>query len=81
MTVGVFVGFVLPVLTQNRLAGDPGDGGQVGWGGLGDGGVTSVQQELPVIDDPGPFDGGNKPTVMTLNTFHLLGDQNINKIK
>lgn len=53
MVVDVVVGLVLPVLGQDVLAGDPRDDREVGWRGLGDGRVTSVQQELTVINDPG----------------------------
>lgn len=54
----VVVGLVPSVLGQDVEAGHPGDDGQVGRGGLGDGGVTPVQQEFTVVDDPGPYDGG-----------------------
>ena len=40
---GVFVGFILPVLVQNRLAGHTTDDRQVGRRGLGYGGITPVQ--------------------------------------
>lgn len=53
MVVDVVVGFILLVLTQDVLAGHPGDDRQVSWGSLGYGRITPVQEELAVIDDPG----------------------------
>ena len=47
------VSHILLILIQDFLAGHPWDDGQVRWGGLGYGGVASVQQELTIIDDPG----------------------------
>lgn len=54
------VDLVPPVLGQDVEAGHPGNDGQVSRGGLGDGGVTPVQQEFTVVDDPGPSRSGRK---------------------
>lgn len=58
--VDVVVGFVLLVLPQDILARHSGDDRQVSWGGLGDGGITPVQEELTVVDDPSPSGGGRE---------------------
>lgn len=60
MVVDVVVGFVLVVLSQDVLAGHSGDHRQVGGRGLGDGGVTPVQEELPVVDDPSASGSGGE---------------------
>lgn len=60
MVVDVVVGFVFLVLPQDMLAGYSWDDRQVSWGSLGYGGVTPVQQELSVIDDPGSSGSGRK---------------------
>lgn len=60
MVLDVVVGFVLMVLSQDVLASHSGDDRQVGWRGLGDGGVTPVQQKLPVIDDPSASGSGGE---------------------
>lgn len=43
MVFDVVVGFILLVLTQDVLAGHPGDDRQVSWGSLGYGRITPVQ--------------------------------------
>lgn len=55
MVVDVVVGFILLVLTQYILAGHSRDDRQVGRGSLGNGRITPVQQELPVIDNPSSY--------------------------
>lgn len=60
MVVDVVVNFILLVLTQDMLAGHSRDDRQVSWGSLSYGGITPVQQELTVIDDPGSSGSGRK---------------------
>lgn len=51
MVVDMVVGFILSVLSEDILAGHPGDDRQVGRGSLGYGGVTPIQQELTIVDN------------------------------
>lgn len=52
MLVDVVVGIILLVLSHHILARHTRDDRQMSWGSLGNGGITAVQQELPIIDDP-----------------------------
>lgn len=52
MLVDVIVGIILLVLSHHILACHTRDDRQMSWGSLGNGGITAVQQELAIIDDP-----------------------------
>lgn len=52
MLVDVVVGFILLFLSHHILARHTRDDREVSWGSLGNGGITAVQQELAIIDDP-----------------------------
>lgn len=52
MLVDMVVGIILLVLSHHILARYTRDDRQMSWGSLGNGGITAVQQELAIIDDP-----------------------------
>lgn len=52
MLVDVVVGIIFLVLSNHILARHTRDDRQMSWGSLGNGGITAVQQELAIIDDP-----------------------------
>lgn len=52
MLVDMVVGIILLVLSHHILARHTRYDRQMSWGSLGNGGITAVQQELAIIDDP-----------------------------
>lgn len=52
MLVDVVVGIILLVLSHHILARHTRDDRQMSWGSLCNGGITAIQEELAIIDDP-----------------------------